>query len=73
VLTPAGIYFVDRRSRTANIVFFDFATAKVARSIPVEKDVMTWGGLAISSDGRWLVYSQIDDVGTDLMLVEGFR
>jgi Tol biopolymer transport system component len=64
VLTPSGIYFVDRRSRIANIAFFDFAMAKVTRSIPVEKNVMTWGRLAMSPDGKWLVYSQIDEVGT---------
>jgi Tol biopolymer transport system component/DNA-binding winged helix-turn-helix (wHTH) protein len=29
--------------------------------------------LAISRDGRWLLYSQIDQYGDDLMLVENFR
>jgi hypothetical protein len=30
-------------------------------------------GQAASPDGRTLVYSQIDHVGLDLMLVENFR
>ena len=30
-------------------------------------------GIALSPDGRTLLYSQIDDAGSDLMLVENFR
>jgi hypothetical protein len=30
-------------------------------------------GLALSPDGRWLLYAQIDRYGADLMLAENFR
>ena len=30
-------------------------------------------GLALSPDGRYLLYSQIDQQGSDLMLVDQFR
>ena len=30
-------------------------------------------GLSVSRDGRWLLYSQVDLHGADLMLVENFR
>jgi hypothetical protein len=30
-------------------------------------------GLTISPDGRTLLYEQLDNVGSDLMLVENFR
>jgi len=29
--------------------------------------------LAISPDGRWILYSQLDQGGNDIMLVENFH
>jgi len=34
----------------------------------------TWGGgLALSPDGRSLLFSQIDEIASDIMLIERFR
>jgi hypothetical protein len=30
-------------------------------------------GLSVSPDGRWLIYSQLDQSGSDIMLMENFR
>jgi hypothetical protein len=30
-------------------------------------------GLDVSPDGRYLIYAQLDDTASDLMLVENFR
>ncbi|MGI8771833.1 MAG: winged helix-turn-helix domain-containing protein [Acidobacteriaceae bacterium] len=73
-LTPAGIYFIaDRTSTTSTIAFFDFASSKVTRRLQVGKELGCWGGLAVSPDGTWLAYTDIDEVTSDLMLAEGFR
>jgi hypothetical protein len=40
----------------------------------VEKPLQAWNsGLAVSPDGQWVLYPQIDQSGSDIMLVENFR
>jgi hypothetical protein len=68
-----GIYFIQKSdSDTRHLVrFFDFRT-KNSRSICTIEGVIDIY-LSASADGRWLLYSQIDQVGSDLMLVESLR
>jgi hypothetical protein len=73
VIVNEGIYFIprpDSAGRTS-LQFFNFATKKI-------RSITTFEGpagyyLSISPDGRWILYSQIDQMGSDLMLVENFR
>jgi eukaryotic-like serine/threonine-protein kinase len=71
-----GIYFLPPgRSDTPGVPvqFFSFATGQiktVSRST-IEKNL--WGGLSVSPDGRWVLFTYIDQQGSDLMLVENFR
>ena len=68
-----GLYFFtppDERSQS-EIHYYDFATGKVKKILTVAAAIFY--GLALSPDGRTLLYSQIDDAGSDLMLVENFR
>ena len=72
-VAEAGLYFVsvnDRGSRSS-IQFLDFATNNVKTIASLEKALTH--GLALSPDGRWLLYSQVDQEGSELMLVENFR
>jgi hypothetical protein len=58
------------------VIPFSFSTSqpKTIRSITaIEGSVDTLSGLSVSSGGRWILYGQFDQVGTDLMLVENFR
>ena len=39
----------------------------------LDRQPFPWGGLSLSPDESWLAYAQIDEAGSNLMLVEGFR
>ena len=68
-----GIYFflmLDKQG-SRSICLHEFATGKTRRLATIERVVSA--GIAVSPDGRTLLYSQIDETGSDLMLVENFR
>jgi Tol biopolymer transport system component len=68
-----GIYFFtnpDEKGRT-EIRFYEFATGKTRKIQTIERDVTVL--LAVSPDGRTILYPQSDQSGSDLMLVENFR
>ena len=58
---------LTRNSRVL-LEFFDFATGRRTRLHSLDKPF--WFGVALSPDERWFLYSQIDQEGSDLMLVE---
>ena len=68
-----GIYFIrqvsDARGRTLS--FFSFASRQTTTITEIPRPVGP--GFALSPDERLVLYSQIDHVGSDLMLVENFR
>ena len=70
-----GIYFINPEPKPpATIEFFSFATRRVSRIASLERESFKWGStLAVSPDGRWILYTQTDQSGSDIMLVENFR
>ena len=71
-----GIYFLNAEAKPRPAIeFFRFADGKTLRIAPLEKRPALWPpGLAVSPDGRYILYVQIDQVTTsDIMLVENFR
>jgi hypothetical protein len=68
-----GIYFIrqvgDGRRRA--LVFFSFASRQTTTIAEIPRPVGL--GFALSPDERLVLYSQMDHVGSDLMLVENFR
>lgn len=74
-MTDRGIYFVPQEvlPRPA-IKFFDFATRRVSYVYTPEKLPFTGpGGLAVSPDDRWILYAPVDQVSSDIMLLENLR
>ncbi len=66
-----GIYFAEPEGKSRGVVeFFSFATRKVTRVATMDRPPAV--GLAISPDGRWLLYTQSDTADADIMLVENF-
>jgi Tol biopolymer transport system component/predicted Ser/Thr protein kinase len=68
-----GIYFIPTPDPTAgySIQFFSFATRKITLITKIGRPVEL--GLSVSPDRKWILYSQIDQQSSDLMLVENFR
>jgi Tol biopolymer transport system component len=72
-LARDGIYFLDRRVQPVAINFFEFSTKKIRQIVTLNKPPAGWGGLSLSPDGKWLAYSQVDDIPSDIMLVDHFE
>jgi Tol biopolymer transport system component len=71
-LVKEGIYFIPepKPDGKSSIEFLSLETGQTKAVIPVSSPV---SGLSLSSDGRSLLFTQMDEAGSDLMLVENFR
>jgi eukaryotic-like serine/threonine-protein kinase len=68
-----GIYFIPEPGidGKSSIQFLSFAPAKVKMVSPISESPEE--GLSVSPDGRSLLFTQLDEASSDLMLVENFR
>jgi Tol biopolymer transport system component/DNA-binding winged helix-turn-helix (wHTH) protein len=73
-LASTGIYFVSSNvSPQPALQFFSFGESRVSQVVALDKrPVPREAGIAISPDGRWLLYTQMDYRSSDLILVENF-
>ncbi len=55
---------------TSVLKLYSFATGATTTILPIG---LPEYGLDVSPDGRYLVYDQLDDPASDLMLVENFH
>jgi hypothetical protein len=70
----AGIYYVAANGSKQEIDFFDLGTKQTRRVFELEKETPLWmGGMPVSSDGKWLLYPQVDEASSDLMMVDNWR
>jgi Tol biopolymer transport system component len=68
--TPTGIYLTaDRGRRTLEFFSFDTRKTTLIRNF----DRIPTAGLSLTPNGTHLVFSQYDQSGSDLMLVDDFR
>jgi Tol biopolymer transport system component len=72
-LWEQGIYFfrpADEKGHS-DICLYEFATGKTRKVLTIEKPIGYY--IESSPDGRSILYTQSDQAGSDLMLVENFR
>ena len=68
-LMPDGIYFTTPAS-PRTICFYDFATRRTKQIFTADKDLVE--GMSLSPDRRYMLYSQMDEHNSDIMLVDHF-
>jgi Tol biopolymer transport system component/serine/threonine protein kinase len=72
-----GIYFVSRVPKsspvTDQIQFLSFTTKGIGMIAPTSKPVSGYGGFSVSPDRQHIIFAQIDQDESDIMLVENFR
>jgi len=73
-IASTGVYFVDVSTAPAKVKFFDFATKKSKNITHIDLGYrMVSQGFDVSSDEKWILYTRVDEMDSDIMLVENFR
>lgn len=74
-LAETGLYFFKEDVQASPTVnFFDFATGQTTLVAVLQKGTQLINpGVAVSPDGRWLLYTQVDQQGSNIMLMEDAR
>ena len=73
-LIRKGIYFLNLSAKpNGRIEFFDFATRKTTSIFSLEKLPPSIAGLAVSPDGKSLLFGQSEFDDSNIMLVKNFR
>ncbi len=68
-ITATGIYVIDG---TGNLLFYQFGKESVTKVYYDQRFLTDWS-MAVSPDGREVIWAQLDERLADLMLVENFR
>ena len=76
-VAQAGIYYIACGAADGSkqeIDFFDLGTKQTRRVFEFEKMTPEWmGGMPVSSDGKWLLFPQVDERSSDLIMVDNWR
>lgn len=65
-----GIYFVQTKAPRI-VAYFDFATQRSRELFKANKDF--GDGLSVSPGGRYLLFSEMDEMNSEIMLVDKFH
>jgi WD40 repeat protein len=76
VVTGGGVYFFRRQEsgvQRGELLFFDFRSKQLRNTGFVTARRMGYSGMTLAPDGKRLVYPQLDELGSDIVLVDHFR
>jgi len=70
-----GICFLDASTRPAQLKLLDLNNGRMTSFGTVDLGPPTETGLGfdVSPDGQWVLYTRVDELGSDFMLVENFH
>lgn len=72
-LSEVGIYYLETAG-TPGINFFNFATRRITRLFDLESHPAREAtGLGVSPDRRTILYTQLDALSRDIVLVDNYR
>lgn len=68
--TTTGIYYTDSSSTPVVLNFYEFASHSTRRVMILKQTPVPFGtaGIAVSPDGRWLLYTQAEDDQSEILL-----
>jgi hypothetical protein len=74
-VAPDGIYFIDGSTALAPFRLLDLATGRVTTitALDIGHPVGPITTFDVSPDGQWILFKRVDQVESDIMLVENFR
>lgn len=74
-IVKEGIYFISKENTPRpTIKFFSFASRRITPLVTVDREALWWqAGLALSPDGKRLLFAQMDYANDEIMLMENFR
>jgi Tol biopolymer transport system component/DNA-binding winged helix-turn-helix (wHTH) protein len=72
--SAGGLYILSAPAGTSQIEYLDLATRKRRLIYTLPKRALDWvGGLSVSSDGKWLLFTQVDEQRADLYMLTGLN
>jgi Tol biopolymer transport system component len=73
-LTERGIYFIKPDTiQKGRIYFYSFSTQQTNQVAITEKPIYYYSGMEVSPDERFLLYTQVDRIESDIMLIQNFH
>lgn len=70
----SGIYFMSHEGSKTVIKLFDRESRQIQPVFMMDKFAPTWiGGMPVSSDGKYLLFPQVDELSSNLMLIENWQ